>query len=102
MAKDICKQICGITFSMPNATRWNSLYDAVKKFVRVKDLIPKVYDRIINELRPKNFVRFSKQEIILFCDYVTCMEPIANSLDYLQGDNVSLGDVLPTIFNIKH
>lgn len=82
--------------------RWNSFYDCVEKFVRFKEQIPKICERITNEVKPKTFPKFTKTDIMTYTDYVTCMEPLAKSLDHLQGDNVGLGHVLPTIFNIKH
>lgn len=43
----------------------------------------------------------SNSEWMLLADYVTVLKHAADGLDILQGDNASLGYVMPTLFAIK-
>lgn len=43
IAKEICQQICGRMLVIPNDTRWNSLYDACKVVLSLKDKVSKSF-----------------------------------------------------------
>lgn len=36
LIKDLCSSICGCVFPVPNQTRWNATYDAIKKVLEKK------------------------------------------------------------------
>lgn len=100
-AKRICETVCGFIYKTPNDTRWNSLYDAILKIVEKPDLYAKCTQKILSDLKPKNFQKLMPVEIAMMVDYVACMQPVAIALDILQGDKlISLGYVLPTLFSM--
>ena len=45
--------------------------------------------------------KFTKDELLFAQEYVKILGPIATALDLIQGDNVTLGHVLPMIVNTK-
>ena len=66
---------------MPNATRWNSYYDAV---VRVtENLIAE-----LNDLCTKLELRcFTEQEFKFLKEYCIVLKPVSRGLDILQGED---------------
>lgn len=50
-AKSFCQDICGCTLMIPNATRWNSRYDACKKVLYLKDKVLRKCE-ILTKLKP--------------------------------------------------
>ncbi|KAL4083723.1 hypothetical protein QTP88_029039 [Uroleucon formosanum] len=93
---DQIKNVLGRYLITPNATRWNSFYDAIKCIVSNLNKIDEVFS--ITSLQP-----FSRpRETLFLIEYCKVMQPIAKSLDILQGDkHVSLGYLLPTLTAIN-
>ncbi|KAL4125914.1 hypothetical protein QTP88_010151 [Uroleucon formosanum] len=93
---DQIKNVLGRYLITPNATRWTSFYDAIKCIVSNLNKIDEVFS--ITSLQP-----FSRPlETLFLIEYCKVMQPIAKSLDILQGDkHVSLGYLLPTLTAIN-
>ncbi|KAF0716715.1 Uncharacterized protein FWK35_00031341 [Aphis craccivora] len=93
---DQIKNVLGRYLITPNATRWNSFYDAIKCIVSNLNKIDEVFS--ITSLPP-----FSRpRETLFLIEYCKVMQPIAKSLDILQGDkHVCLGYLLPTLTAIN-
>ncbi len=99
---------------MPNATRWNSLFDAlrhIQKMVECSDNSKAEKERVsktkINLNTVFDFLNIPKltaQDYTFISEYVTVMTPLAHALDVLQGEqgtNVTSGNLLPTIVVIR-
>ncbi|XP_060860233.1 uncharacterized protein LOC132937431 [Metopolophium dirhodum] len=92
LSADIIKNHLGRYLITPNATRWNSYYDAMKCIL---ENIDKIED-VCNNLQLATIS--GPREISFLQEYCNVMKPISRALDILQGDkNVSLGYLLPTI-----
>ena len=89
---------CGSLFIKTTQVRWNSDYDSMKDLNRK---IEKSSDNLDGLLKELKIPKFTKEEILYLKEYVQCLKPIAIALDDIQGDNVSLGHVLPMVVNIR-
>jgi hypothetical protein len=102
-------------FVIPNATRWNALFDSVR---HVKQLIDcneqndqekvkkdtKANENLNNLCSSEKLPKFKPAEFKLISEFVSVITPIAYALDVLQGDqgnNVTAGNLLPTLVVIK-
>lgn len=95
VASDKIYEICGCKFPIPVVTRWNSLYDACKKILKYKQQLLKAFDEL-------NLQKLKLNEWIFLEEYCKVMEPLAISLDKLQGEKKSfLGYVAPTILVLR-
>lgn len=93
---EILQNILGHTLSRPVETRWNSLYDALKKIATIEDKSATLHRalNIKNPLRESDFTYIK--------EYLSCTQPIADALDILQGENATYyGIFLPTILSLK-
>ena len=70
----------------------------VTDFLKKLDASPDQLNTLMNKLQMS---KFSKEELLFAQEYVKILGPIATALDLIQGDNVSLGHVLPMIVNTK-
>ena len=79
----------------PNATRWNSTYDAVKRFKEYLQQDQQAVEALLTEAKVKPL---SQTEINFITEFLKVMGPVAEALDYLQGEKyMYLGYLLPTI-----
>ena len=63
-------------------TRWNSKYDAIKKILEHKKKIVTLFDILkLNKLKGNEWVFLE--------EYCLLLEPLANSLDKLQGEKLN-------------
>uniref|UniRef100_H3AVY0 BED-type domain-containing protein n=1 Tax=Latimeria chalumnae TaxID=7897 RepID=H3AVY0_LATCH len=77
---------------VPNATRWNSFYQACSK---IQSIPEEVLHDICDCL---NLERLREIELIFLDEYCRVMEPLACALDILQGESKCfIGFLLPTI-----
>jgi hypothetical protein len=77
VAADMVKEACGCTCPVPNVTRWNSTYDALKKKIPFKNSLGAVCEKLkISNLKIQ---KWSFPE-----EFSKAMEPLALSLDKLQ------------------
>lgn len=95
VASDKVIEMCGCKFPVPVITRWNSLYDTSLKILKHKSQIIKLFDDL-------HLTKLKLNEWVFLEEYCKTMEPLAVSLDKLQGENKSfLGYVAPTILVLR-
>ncbi len=86
-------------FITPTATRWNSIYDSVK---RVKELREENRVGFNTLLAANNLPALSDQDMVFLEEWLKVMQHLAAALDVLQGDQeMFLGHLLPTITYLK-
>lgn len=79
----------------PCVTRWNSLYDAVRQLLEHKSSLSELCYRL-------GIPSFESSEIEYLEEYVKVMKPIADAIDYLQGEKTMFfGYFLPALLSIK-
>ncbi|CAH0563140.1 unnamed protein product [Brassicogethes aeneus] len=94
-SSEIIKNLLGHTFSIPGVTRWNSLYDAVQKILKSKEKLPLLCERLM-------IAPFRENEILFLEEYIQIMKPLAETLDFLQGEeNTYYGYLLPSIVSMR-
>lgn len=99
-ASDYILAKVGGLFVLPNATRWNSHYDALDRMKKLLSKRPTEMRQLFEHfgvaaLRP------SEEEFIK--EYVRILFPLTRALDILQADkNVSIGYLLPTIVILQN
>lgn len=95
VVSDEIQEMCNCKFPVPIITRWNSMFHAVKKVVINKEKLSISFDKL----------KFKKLKIIEWTfleEYCLVMEPLATSLDLLQGEKTCfLGYVAPTIIALR-
>lgn len=96
-ANEIAFNILGKCLKTPCATRWNTFYDSLEDLLRFEDV---KLNKILSELKLPLLTDNQRDFLI---EYVSCLKPIAVTLDKLQGEtNVAMGDVIPYILNLEH
>lgn len=95
VASDKIYEICNLKFPVPIITRWNSMYFAVKKVVANKEKLLVAFEELkLNKLK--------QSEWAFLDEYCLIMEPLATSLDLMQGEkSCFLGYVAPTIIALR-
>ena len=97
----------GTLFVIPNDTRWNAWFDAIK---HVNNLVSYVNTVKTMKKNLKDVCEFLKvpaltsEEYLFISEYVSVMTPVAYALDVLQGEQhtqVTSGYLLPTIVVIR-
>lgn len=92
-SSEIIKQILGHTLSYPGATRWNSMYDSISQILKCKEH----FEELFEKLNIKHQM-FKDSEIEYLFEYCTILQPLANAIDILQGDqNTYFGYLLPCL-----
>jgi len=95
VASDKVYEICHCKFPVPIITRWNSMFHAVKKVVANKEKLGVAFDNL--KLKKIKTLEWSFLE-----EYYFVMEPLATSLDLLQGEKTCfLGYVAPTVIALR-
>ena len=96
-AADSVKAICiDKIIICPCPTRWNSKFDAVHRLLELVDKLPAVCDAL-------NISRFKPTEIDFLREYDMAMQPVASTLDILQGDkNCFYGMLLPKLVLLRN
>ncbi|EZA53578.1 hypothetical protein X777_06934 [Ooceraea biroi] len=93
---EIIQNILGHSLSRPGATRWNSLYDAMKQISTIKEKSCALH-KALGLKNPLRDYEFDYME-----EYLSCLKPIAEALNMLQGNNNTYyGLLLPTILMLK-
>lgn len=91
----------GVYFKTPNKTRWNCMYDALlqlKKILNAQNGL----DKINQVLDYCEIQRFTLQEIQLMNEYCDVMSPLADTLDFLQGEeSMYMGFLLPSLHALE-
>lgn len=101
LARQIIENLFEKQFPVPNDTRWNSKYRAFKCIVDRYQSYCSCFERIKSDCQPEDFRKVSREELVILSDYVLCMAPISIALDILQGDDSSVGFVLPVLMSTK-
>ena len=95
VASDTVQEVTKKNLIVPNATRWNSYYNAVVR-VSENSLLE------LNGLCTKLELRcFTEREFNFLKEYCAILKPLSKGLDILQGeDNCFFGTLLPTLETI--
>ena len=81
----------------PNATRWNSEYDALKRILECQQA-----GKLTTVCDVLKKPRFKQNEIDFLIEYVSVLEPIAIALDMLQvEDKAFFGIIFPTVRSLE-
>ncbi|XP_061704514.1 uncharacterized protein LOC133534820 [Cydia pomonella] len=95
-SSEIIQNILGHNLSRPGETRWNSMYDALKQILSIKEKNSVLHEGLglENPLRNTDFNYIE--------EYLSCLKPVAAVLDILQGENNTYyGLLLPTLLMLK-
>ena len=95
-AADAIKKEIGRRLLVPNATRWNSTYDAVKVLNGLLDGGKRAaLNKIMTQLKLQSL---SDTDVAFLKEYEQVMASVAKALDVVQGENHAyLGCLLPTL-----
>lgn len=95
-AAEIIEDNCKLQLLRPNETRWNSLFFAVERIVRIlKEEGEGAITAVCSALK---IPMFTPVEPAFLAEYTKTMSPFAKVLDVLQGEaNVQMGWLVPTI-----
>jgi len=95
VASDKVYDICNCKFPVPIITRWNSLFDAVKKIIAHKETLKSSFTEL-------KLPQLTKKDWVFLEEYCSVMEPLAIALDKLQAEkSCFLGYVTPTIISLR-
>ena len=93
-SSDEVKEILGKYLKLPNETRWNAEFDALEDLQRHAPKLNEVMDKL-------SLPRFSPEHFEFLKEYIQVTKPVAITIDILQGNNASLGFVLPSIVKLQ-
>ncbi|XP_061477277.1 uncharacterized protein LOC133381813 [Rhineura floridana] len=89
---------CGMYLKVPNKTRWNSTFDALKQLHELLSTVPQKMDAVMDQCY---LPRITAAETVVVQEYTEVMEPLAQSLDILQRENgMLMGYLLPTLYSL--
>ncbi|KAL4103579.1 hypothetical protein QTP88_018940 [Uroleucon formosanum] len=94
---DIIHVELNIYIIVPNATRWNSTFQAVKC---PKDQLIKSESEVQRICDKAGLPRFYKKDQVFMIDYCKVMQPLAQALDLLQGDKFVAMDGVCSRFDL--
>lgn len=94
-SSEIISETLGEALSLPVVTRWNSLYDSVKKILLNQSKVNEACTKI-------SIPKFSERSFLYLKEYCEMMEPVANTLDHLQSDNIFFGDLIPALVSLRN
>ncbi|KAE9535218.1 hypothetical protein AGLY_007951 [Aphis glycines] len=80
---DTIHDALNVYINVPNTTRWNSTYNAVKC---LSDQLQKSEAKVQHICDECGIPRFDKNDLAFMIDYCKTMEPLSRALDILQGD----------------
>uniref|UniRef100_A0AAR2LSC1 BED-type domain-containing protein n=1 Tax=Pygocentrus nattereri TaxID=42514 RepID=A0AAR2LSC1_PYGNA len=95
-ASEVIEDHCKLQFLRPVATRWNSLFSAVERIVRItREQGEGALAAVCSEL---DTPKFTPVELAFLAEYAKTMSPVAKALDVLQGEtSVQMGWLVSTI-----
>lgn len=100
LAADTIKEHLGVYLKTPNATRWNSTFDAMEQ-IQTFLSTPEGTEKINICLEKLNGSKFQRNHVMFIKEFVGVMKPLAHGLDLLQREtSMYMGYLLPTIYQI--
>lgn len=81
----------GSALIRPVVTRWNSFYESVKCIVRHQE---KITSELYTDLCIPESSRLRKVDFDYLGEYIICLKPVADTLNYLQGETYTYYGVL--------
>lgn len=106
-AKEICKEVFGITLKYPTETRWNSTFDCISQLNEpaIQRKLNSFIEAIKLELKSTTaslLAPLTNDNFVVMAQYVKVFHPVAIALDILQGEfHCSQGSVLPVLISMK-
>ncbi|XP_075941705.1 uncharacterized protein LOC142944090 isoform X1 [Anarhichas minor] len=96
LAAETVEDACSLQLLRPNATRWNSLFLAVERLLRIiKDKGEGTIRVLCTDLKVP---MFNPAELAFLTEYAAVMSPVAQATNILQAEaNAHMGWLLPTI-----
>jgi len=92
---ETAKEVCGTTLKKPCVTRWNSMYDCLRDILKNKENLPKVCIAL-------GIPILTEVDLEFITNYCFVVQPIAEALDRLQGENATFyGELLPTLLTVQ-
>ena len=99
VSADIVTEKLNTCFIVPNDTRWNSQFRAVDKIKKLLEQQPEHMREVCLAL---GVVPFHENETNFINEYCNVMQPLACSLDILQGETKCfIGYLLPTLSTLE-
>ncbi|XP_075309263.1 uncharacterized protein LOC142370722 [Odontesthes bonariensis] len=100
-AAEVIEKNCKLQLLRPNATRWNSLFLAVERIIRItREQGEGAITAVCSALK---IAMFTPVELAFLAEYMKTMAPVAKALDVLQGETyVQMGWLVPTITILKN
>ncbi|XP_058628329.1 uncharacterized protein LOC131538472 [Onychostoma macrolepis] len=96
LAFETVERECKLQFLRPNQTRWNSLFLAVERLVRIQR--EQGEHAIRNVCTALKIKMLNTAELGFLAEYSIVMKPVAMALNLLQGESsVHMGFLLPTL-----
>lgn len=104
LAKTIAQEELGCTLKIPVETRWNSKFNAIKHVFSLKQKMNKFVDELRRKIdSAQHLPKITNDDWLVISAYIKVMEPVANCIDRLQGEqNSCQGYILPTVQKMKH
>jgi len=94
---EIIQEMLGHTLSYPCITRWNSFYNSMSQILKCKSQLKDLFDKL--DLSKDCF---RDTELQYLEEYCIILKPIAETLDFLQGENNTFyGYFMPSILSLK-
>lgn len=96
--REILNNYLEVKLKQPVVTRWNASFDALKQIYSIKEKL------LSSELKNKvnHYLKFNTEDFEYIQFYLTMMEPLANTLDRLQGETDAFyGILLPNLLLLK-
>lgn len=94
---EIIQNVLGHTLSNPTVTRWNSFFNSINQILKAKSKLKLLFEKL--EIKEHTI---TDSEIQYLENYTKVLEPIAATLNYLQGqNNTFFGLLLPSICSLK-
>jgi len=95
-ASDAVKELSDKMLISPCPTRWNSKFDAIGRLLELTDKLAAICDAL-------SLPRLKPVELDFLKEYHTVMQPVAATLDLLQGDiNCFYGILLPKLVQLRN